>query len=181
MKPKTVKCSDGNPLEAETTYGPEDAHMPLAHHLLSGICADAPVVTMAGIRKVQSLRPGDLLVTRSHNVVRLTRLEECSIVTRAVYVIAGSLGHYQADRDTLLPAAQTVLVRDWRARHIGGAETMLVAAKDLVDGEYIRDIGFMPLTLYRLICDQPAVIYADGMELGTADARATKQLCAVTP
>ncbi len=44
-------------------------------------------------------------------------------------------------------------------------------AGDLVDHEFVRDLGFLPMTLYRVICDTPQVLYADGLELGTADAR----------
>ncbi len=174
MKPKTVKREGSSNAGAEKYFDTWVAPHPQA--LLRGICANALVVTMHGMRKVQDLRPGDDLVTRRGGAVPLLSVEETSIATRVIYVVAGSLGHYQLDRDTLLPAEQTVLVRDWRARFIGGSNRMLVTARDLVDGEYVRDIGFMPLTVYRLTCANPAVIYADGMELGTADTEATTKL-----
>ncbi len=141
-------------------------------HPLSGLCKDAPVLTMNGVRPVQKLRPGDQLVTRGQGAATIRRIEQRSIVTPTVYIIAGSLGHYRTDRDTLLPAAQTIHVRDWRARFFSGVSSMLVRACDLIDGEYVRDLGFMPLTIYQIVCDAPMVIYADGMELGTADAQA---------
>jgi hypothetical protein len=156
---------------AEGNLGTDTAH---AHSKavpdpLSGICKDALVLTMDGARPVQTLSAGDQLVTRTQGAVTLRRIEQKVIVTRAVYVIAGSLGHYQPGRDTLIPATQTVHVRDWRAQFFGNRDSMVARAIDLVDGEYVRSIGFLPLTVYHLICDQPQVLYADGMELGTTD------------
>ena len=175
MKPQAANCTrPALGAEASTASGMREAACPPT--LMRGICADAMVVTMTGLRKVQTLRPGDTLVTRSSGSLPLVKIEQTCIITRAIYVIAGSLGHFQLDRDTLLPAEQTVLVRDWRALFIGGSDTMLVAARDLVDGEYVRDVGQMPLTVYRLVCEAPEVIYADGMELGTADTEANTTL-----
>jgi hypothetical protein len=136
---------------------------------LTGITADARVVTMDGIKPVQSLRVGDRLISRGNGAVSLRRVERQSFVTPAVYVMAGSFGHYQTDRDTLLPAAQPVCVRDWRARLIARSSSLIIPAAALVDCEFVRNIGFVPLTVYRLFCDVPQVLYADGMELGTAD------------
>ena len=41
------------------------------------------------------------------------------------------------------------------------------------DGDMIRDLGLTPVTLYRIFCDQPQIINADGLELGTADYKAS--------
>ena len=136
--------------------------------LHSGLTADAQVVTLRGLCTVQDLRPGDRVVTRGQGAVAVTAVAHHSVVTRAVYVIAGSLGHHRPDRDTLLPAGQTIHVRDWRAQALNNSHSVTVTAAALVDGEYVRDIGFMPLALYRIFCAQPQIIYADGMELGTA-------------
>jgi len=173
MKPKTAgrttgRCHDANPIRAVDT-----AVCQAARTQMCGITADATVVTMDGLRRVRDLHAGDRLVTRNQGAVPLTSIEQHSIVTRAVYVIAGYMGHRQPDRDTLLPAAQTVHIRDWRARILGNTDGMLVTAQCIVDGEYVRDIGFVPLTVYRLYCERPQIIYADGMELGTAGALAT--------
>lgn len=168
MKPKTAACQ--KTIRSTAGHSAKTAQTSPSPHMVSGICAGAMVMTLHGLRPIQTLSSGDALVTRSCGAAPLLRVEEHYVVTRAVYVIAGSLGHYQLDRDTLLPAAQTVLVRDWRARFIGRADAMLVTAQELLDGEFVRDLGFVPMTLYRLICERQQVIYADGMELGTADA-----------
>ncbi|MFK7746142.1 MAG: Hint domain-containing protein, partial [Roseobacter sp.] len=137
---------------------------------LPGIVADALIMTMRGACAIQDLRAGDRVITRGNGAVPVLQIEQQSVVARAVYVLASSLGHHRADRDTLLCAHQTVLVRDWRARVCAGVPEVLKYAGDLVDGEFVRDLGFQPMTLYRVFCAEPQVLYADGMELGSADS-----------
>lgn len=134
-----------------------------------GLVRGALVMTTRGIRPVQDILSGDLLLTRGNGVVSVRRIEQQSLVARAVYVIGGTFGHRRPDRDTLLPAGQCVLLNDWRARALGGQDELAVPAKELVDGEFVRDIGLQPMTLYRIYCAVPQIIYADGMMLGTAD------------
>lgn len=166
MKPKTAGRTTGTSHDAHPLRAVNAAAQETTGTEICGIARDAKIVTMDGLRPVQYLRAGDRLVTRNHGAVRVRVIEQHSIVARAIYIIAGSLGHSQPDRDTLLPAAQMVHVRDWRAQIFGGSDSALVAARQLVDGEYVRDIGFMPLTLFRITYDRPQIIYADGMELG---------------
>jgi hypothetical protein len=63
-----------------------------------------------------------------------------------------------------------VLVRDWRARALFNSERALVAARALVDNEFIADLGVKETTLFQVFCDGPHILYSDGLELGTADA-----------
>lgn len=139
---------------------------------LSGLLHNARVVTTSGIRTVQKLSAGDRIISRGNGAVTIKRIECLSIVTRAVYIVAGSLGHSRPEADTMLPTAQTVLIRDWRARAWSGQHALIQQAGDLVDGEFIRDLGLQPLTLYRIFCTAPQIIYADGLEMGTADMSA---------
>jgi len=166
MKPKTAGRTTGSCHDADPIRAVNVAAFDAAGTTTCGITPDAKIVTMDGLRQLQDLRVGDRLVTRNQGAVPVKSIEQHSIVTRAVYIIAGSLGHTQPDRDTLLPAGQTIHVRDWRAWIFGQSDSILAAAGSLVDGEFVRDIGFMPLTLYRIRCDSPQIIYADGMELG---------------
>jgi len=63
-----------------------------------------------------------------------------------------------------------ILIRDWRARALFNSDRALVAARALVDGEFITDLGKVETTVYQIFCDGPHILYADGLELGTADA-----------
>jgi hypothetical protein len=139
-------------------------------HELAGIVERALVTTPRGAMRIEDLRPGNRIISRSHGAVPLLRIEKQSLVTRGIYVFAGSIGHHRSDRDTLLPFGQPVMVRDWRAWALFGKSEVVVPAWRLIDGEHVRDLGFMAMTVYRLFSHGPEVIYADGMELGTADA-----------
>lgn len=136
----------------------------------AGVLKDAAIITTRGQRKVQDIRPGELVVTRSGGVVPVDRIEQQSLVAKAIYVIAGSIGHRNMRRDTVLAAGQPVLIRDWRARALGGKSELILHAKHLVDGEYVRNIGLQAMTVYRIHFASQQVFYADGMELGSADA-----------
>ena len=57
-----------------------------------------------------------------------------------------------------------------RARALFNSERALVAARALVDEEFITDLGEEETTLIQIFCNGPHIIYADGLELGTADA-----------
>lgn len=137
---------------------------------VAGLVHGTAVLTLHGQIPVQHLRCGDQIITRGSGSAAVQSIEVISAVTRVVYVIAGSLGHSSRTTDTLLSAGQPVLLRDWRARAFGGADEALVRAGDLADGEFVRDLGQFPVTLYRIRCAEPSVIYAGGMELGTADS-----------
>jgi hypothetical protein len=139
---------------------------------MTGIARDAQIVTTDGHRPIQHLSSGDRIITRGQGAVTVRRIEQHSVVTRAIYILAASLSHSRPQSDSLLPSAQTVFIRDWRAKALGGRQALLLRAGDLVDGEFVRDLGLHPMTIYRVFCDAPQIIYADGLEMGTADALA---------
>ncbi len=154
-------------------YGQDARFAPVVPPLrapATGVLRDAKVITTRGLRNVQDLCVGELVVTRSNGVVPIDSIEQQSLVARAIYVIAGSIGHRHKNRDTILPADQEILIRDWRAHALFRRSEAFVRAKNLVDGEYVRDIGLHPMTVYRIHCAEPQVIYADGMELASAFA-----------
>ena len=164
MKPKTVGRASGK--------FPEAGHLAHTAPLSTGINAGAIVLTLDGELPVETLAPGDRLITRDAGMVRITALHRRRVTAPAVRLAAGSLGHTRPDRDVLLAGQQTVLIRDWRARALFGLDRALVPAQRLVDGEFITDLGPQPMMLFQILCDAPHVFYADGLEVGTADARA---------
>jgi hypothetical protein len=69
------------------------------------------------------------------------------------------------------------LIRDWRAQAMFSADRALVVVRTLVDDEFIRDLGMQEHTLIQIFCDGPHILYAEGLELSTADgARARGQV-----
>lgn len=124
---------------------------------------------------VEFLSRGDSLITRDAGIVRLERIAHRRTLTRAICFAAGSLGHTRPDRDLVLPAAQLVLIRDWRAQAMFGTTQALVRADSLVDDEFIRDLGIQKMHLHQLQFAAPHVVYAGGLELSCMSD--TSQTC----
>lgn len=132
-----------------------------------GLSEGAPVLTPTGFVSVESLRCGDWLLT-SGGCQQITRRRHVTLIGRAVYVLAGTQGHKCLNRDSLLPAGQPVFVQDWRAKALRGRACALIPVASLIDGEFLRDLGQVPLSLIQLSFAQPCVLHGDGMQLSCA-------------
>ena len=132
--------------------------------LVQGMAAGTRIRTLDGVLPVEFLQPGDRIVTRSG----ARRLVAVSVrQSRALDVVrlrASTLGHGRPEADLLLGPGQPVVVRDWRARILYGAEVAAVPCTRLADGEFVlretRD-----LRLYTLRFAEDEVIWAEGVEL----------------
>ncbi len=136
------------------------------HGLVSGTI----VLTLDGEKRIEDICPGDRIITRNSGMVRLGEISRLSRLVSVVSIAAGSLGDTRPEQDLVLPAAQPVLIRDWRAKAMFGQTQALVQARALVDGEFIRDLGRREVVLHQMHFDGPQIIYAGGLELGTGDA-----------
>jgi len=162
MKPNTV----GRVGDKDRQAGQFSPYAVLETGLLTG----AKLLTLDGEMPVDFLSVGDKLITRDSGIARVEHIQSTTRSVHAVSFAAGSLGHTRPEADTLLAGDQMVLIRDWRARALFNSERALVAARSLVDGEFIMDLGQIETTIYQIFCDGPHILYADGLELGTADA-----------
>ncbi|WP_299285876.1 Hint domain-containing protein [uncultured Tateyamaria sp.] len=154
MKPKTVGrelCGQTPPLRTEI------AHV--------GLVSGTIVLTSDGEIPVEYLSPGDRIITRNAGFVTLQAVEMERVTGEAVKIAAGSLGDTKPTHHVMLPAAQMVLVRDWRAQALRGASQAVMPAGCLIDDEFITSLGLRDMTLLRLGFEAPHVIYADGLEL----------------
>jgi len=131
-----------------------------------GMLAGTDVLTADGALAVEHLAAGDRIVTRSG--LRVLRGVTVQVVRRAALVRFGVdiLGVGRPEAAVLVPAGQTVLIRDWRARAMYGCAQALIPAARLVDGQLIRAEAHGDLRLFGLHFDGPEVIYAGGLELG---------------
>ncbi|THH38283.1 hypothetical protein E4Z66_01545 [Aliishimia ponticola] len=157
MKPKTVGRVTGGQNRPES-----------AQNLCHGLPVGLQVTTADGILPAEFLTPGDRIVTRNGGMTRLDAIEAVTRATRAVKFSAGCFGAAGPSEDIVLPADQPVLVRDWRARALFHQSQAMTTAAQLVDGIEITDIGPRRMVLFRLTFDRPRVIYAGGLELGSA-------------
>lgn len=131
----------------------------------TGLVAGSILLTADGEIPVEYLSPGDRIITRNAGLVPLRAVESIRVTEEAVKIAAGSLGDTKPTHHVMLPAAQMVLIRDWRAQALRGASQAVMPAGCLIDDEFITSLGMREMTLVRLGFDAPYVIYADGLEL----------------
>ena len=160
MKPKTV-----------WRVKSEQDSQTRAYLLHAGIVAGSIIFTAEGEIHVEYLSPGDKVVTRDSGMVTLLDTFIHRISAQAVAIKAGSLGHTRPDHNVIIPAEQNILVRDWRAQSMFGKAQTIVQAGDLIDGEFITDLGARDLHLVHLTFDRQHVIYADGLEISVPLAK----------
>lgn len=161
MKPNTVGRVGGT-----------DRHAGQFSHyaaLDTGLVQGALILTLDGEMPVEYLSIGDKIITRDSGIAKITHLQRSTRKVRRIALAAGSLGHTRPERDATLAGDQMVLIRDWRAQALFSSDRALVAARALVDGEFITDLGVQDQTLFQIFCDGPHILYADGLELATAD------------
>ncbi|MFO6462886.1 Hint domain-containing protein [Jannaschia sp. KMU-145] len=132
------------------------------------------VLTAAGDCRVETLRPGDRIVTRDRGMVELRNIirNDVPTGTAMVAIPAGAMGRNRPERDLHLPLDQPVVIRDWRAKTIYNAREARIAATRLVDGAIIRRVRTPAMTTYSLVLDAPSALYVDGIEIvsGARDA-----------
>ncbi|QFT59479.1 hypothetical protein FIU94_11650 [Sulfitobacter sp. THAF37] len=162
MKPNTVGRVGDNDRHAGQ-YSPYAV-------LDTGLVQGAMLLTLDGEIPVEFLSVGDKIITRDTGISKVMHIQRSTRAVHQIGLSAGSLGHTRPERDAILAGDQMVLIRDWRARALFNSERALVAARTLVDNEFITDLGTTETTLFQIFCDGPHILYADGLELGTADA-----------
>lgn len=144
----------------------------------AGMLSGSIILTLDGEIPVEHLLPGDRIITRDSGMSVLGSVYRHQLRTRAIRIVAGSLGDTRPDRDVLLPEDQRILVRDWRAQALFGMRQVWVPVQALLDGEFIVSEGLQTMTLHELSFDEQHVIYADGLEMITAPPRAARSYAA---
>lgn len=132
-----------------------------------GLLAASNIMTAKGERRVDTLIPGDRIITRDQGMAVLEDVRTRDVETQMVRIAARSLGHNRPEEDTVLPAGQRVLIRDWRANAVFGSTRALVPAERLVDGEFIILERGEKITVYDLLFEDPHILYVDGLELAS--------------
>jgi Hint domain-containing protein len=130
-----------------------------------GLVSGTLLLTADGEIPVEYLSPGDRIITRNAGLVQLCAVQSERVTQEAIKIAAGSLGDTKPTHHVMMPAAQMILVRDWRARALRGAAQAVMPAGCLIDDEFITSLGWREMTLVRLGFDAPYVVYADGLEL----------------
>lgn len=132
----------------------------------AGLCADTIVLTMDGELPARDIAPGDRIITRDAGMAVLLGVRRKRVTCCGVQIKAGSLGHKRPPDDIIVPHGTKILIRDWRAKALYSSVQKLVAAQDLIDGEFVTQLDEHDFEIVEFIFDTPHVIYAGGLEIG---------------
>lgn len=131
----------------------------------AGFLLGTPVMTLDGEMPVEFLAPGDRVITRN-GMRRLTQIEVTRVENaRVICVARDSLGVGRPVEETMVSPAQTILIRDWRAKALYGKAEAMIPAVRLCDGEFVRADILPEARFFTLRFEHDEVIYAGGMEL----------------
>ncbi|WP_168219773.1 Hint domain-containing protein [Pseudotabrizicola formosa] len=151
---------------AELSFGPSAGSVEAGTRLpVCGVSAGTIILTLSGATPIEFIAPGDRVITRAG--ARTVTGVEIAVVkdARVIRISAGVLGKDRPEADLTVPPTQPLVIRDWRARALTGADQAVMAAGRLVDGDYIRAETVAEARLVTLRFAEPQVIYAGGLEL----------------
>ncbi|PKP73474.1 MAG: 2,3,4,5-tetrahydropyridine-2,6-carboxylate N-succinyltransferase [Alphaproteobacteria bacterium HGW-Alphaproteobacteria-6] len=120
--------------------------------------------TPSGDRPVESLAPGDLVMTHDDGAQPLRWTGRRSVpATGTMAPIRIRAGTFGPHGTLMLSPQHRVLVRDSAAELLFGEAEVLVAAKDLVNGRSIRVVEGGMVDYVHLLFDRHQVIFSEGL------------------
>ena len=154
------------------SFFPPDMCIPRAFP--GGLAAGVQLRTPCGPRRVEFVRPGDMIVTRDNGLQPVRLVWRRQVTSRhmrlgascaPIRLKARVLGPMMPRQDLLLARDHRLLVPGWRLVGWPDDRPALVAAGDIAgmsDGAYV-DRSCEELTLYHFVFDTPQVLNANGM------------------
>lgn len=132
------------------------------------------ILTPDGLRDVTHLQPGDLVQTKDNGAQPVQwmgsrRMSGARLFAmpklRPVRITAGVLGMGRPDEDLLVSPEHRLLVKGRAALDLFNEDEVLVAAKDLINGETIRvETKAREVTYVHILLDQHEIVWANGVE-----------------
>ncbi|MEM6482325.1 MAG: Hint domain-containing protein [Pseudomonadota bacterium] len=126
--------------------------------------AGTHILTERGDRLVETLRPGDLILTRDDGMQPLRWIGRRTVPGTGdfapVRIAAGTFGAHHA---LSLSPLHRVLIRDALAELLFGDQEVLVAARDLVNGHSVCREELAEVEYVHLLFDRHQVIMSEGL------------------
>ncbi|GAA6187460.1 Hint domain-containing protein [Litorivita sp. NS0012-18] len=124
----------------------------------------ARILTPRGERPIESLRAGDMVITRDHGPQPIRWMGTRTVEGRGNFApIAINSNVMEGARRPLLVSPQhRILFTGYRAELLFGTSEVLVAAKHLVDGRDVRVLEREKVTYFHMMFDRHEVVYAEG-------------------
>lgn len=153
------------------TSGAQSDEDNVAINILICVARGTRIATVAGPRRVETLRPGDLVVVqdgppRPVRWIGSRRLTEAELTAdpslRPIRIAAHALGPEKPARDLVVSPQHRVLLSDWRAELMFGEPEVLVPAKGLVNDTTIRiDYRVRAVEYFHLLFDRHEIILTE--------------------
>ena len=128
--------------------------------------AGTVIETASGPRQIETLRPGDLIMTADHGPQPLRWIGQRSVpgigALAPIQISAGSLGNR---RDLLVSPQHRMLIKGEIAQALFNTPEVLVAARDLINDRSIMvDRYVQDVTYVHLLLDRHQIVFANGLE-----------------
>lgn len=154
---------DGGTLSA-VTFVTQSTQFPVGSFGPPCFVAGSRIAVPGGLRRVEDLVPGDLVLTRDHGPrpIRWTGRRSVPGVGAfaPVRITAGALG----DHGMLSVSPQhRILLQDWRAQLFFGEDEVLCPAHLLVDGNRIQRAPCARVTYVHVMFDSHEIVEAEGL------------------
>lgn len=126
--------------------------------------AGARILTEHGERPIETLRPGDRVVTRDNGLQPIRWLGQRTVEARGRFAPIVIDAHMLdgARRPLIVSPQHRVLFEGYQAELLFGTPEVLITASHLVDGTDIRQIDCAAVTYIHMMLDRHEVIYAEG-------------------
>lgn len=160
---------DGNVETATFSYTVKDnlGHSDTAFVTVNSVpcfVAGTRILTLSGERAVESLRPGDLVMTQDDGPQPLRWIGRRTVPAvgdhAPVRIAEGTFGPHGTLQ---LSPQHRVLIRDGMAEVLFGAAEVLIAAKDLVNDHTVRVQAGGTVDYVHLLFDRHQVVFAEGL------------------
>ncbi|MFW2545014.1 Hint domain-containing protein [Primorskyibacter sp. 2E107] len=122
------------------------------------------ILTDTGPRPVESLVPGDLIMTRDHGLQPLVWTGARRMIARGEHAPIAIAPHlFGGARPLVVSPQHRMLIESAQAELLFGAREVFAAARHLVDGGAVRQAAAGVITYHHLLLPRHEVIYAEGM------------------
>jgi len=126
--------------------------------------AGTAIRTPNGEVAVETLRPGDLVLTQDDGLQPLRSIGRCTVAATGsfapVHISAGTFGQH---RDLMVSPLHRILIHDSLSELLFGETEVLVAARDLVNDSSVRYTTGGEVTYVHLLFDCHQVVFSKGL------------------
>lgn len=127
--------------------------------------AGTKIDTPTGPRAVETLAPGDLVMTKDNGAQSLRWIGSRTVAALGdvapIRIAAGAFGTHG---EISVSPQHRVLITDTMAEVLFGSDEVLVAAKDLINDQTVRrDTSRIEVTYVHILFDEHQVVFSDGL------------------